>query len=161
MENGGIYVALGTNMGDKQENLHKALTLMHDKGIKILKTSSWYSTEPYGFTDQDPFLNGVVEVAFSGEARELLKMLLHIEKEMKRVRKIHWGPRIIDLDIILFRQEIIDEPELTVPHADMHNRDFVLRPFAEIAPEVVHPVFQKTIQQLFDEIESHNQRFPL
>ena len=100
------------------------------------------------------FLNGVAEVAFSGEAAQLLNKLLQIEKKMMRVRKIHWGPRIIDLDIILFGQKIINEPGLTIPHSDMHNRDFVLRPFVEIAPEAVHPVFQKTIKQLFDEIQS-------
>lgn len=154
MDREKIYVALGTNIGNKQENLQKALALMNDEGIKVIKTSSWYITEPYGFIDQDVFLNGVAEVAFSGEAAQLLNKLLQIEKKMMRVRKIHWGPRIIDLDIILFGQKIINEPGLTIPHSDMHNRDFVLRPFVEIAPEAVHPVFQKTIKQLFDEIQS-------
>lgn len=149
-----IYVALGTNIGKKQENLQKALVLMAEKGIKVIKSSSWYITEPYGFIDQDVFLNGVVEVAFPGEAKQLLELLLKIEKVMMRKRKIHWGPRIIDLDIILFGQQIINEPDLTVPHFDMHNRDFVLRPLVEIAPETLHPIFKKTIQQLFDEIQS-------
>lgn len=149
-----IFVALGTNIGNKQENLQKALLLMDEKGIKVVKSSSWYITEPYGFIDQDVFLNGVVEVAFPGEARQLLELLLNIEEVMMRKRKIHWGPRIIDLDIILFGQQTIKELDLTVPHIDMHNRDFVLRPLVEIAPETFHPIFKKTIQQLFDEIQS-------
>jgi len=155
MNTKNIYVALGTNIGDKQGNIQRALSLMEERGIKVIKSSSLYVTEPYGFLDQDEFLNGVVEVSFPGTPGQLLELLMEIEQEMKRIREIHWGPRIIDLDIILFGQRIIKEPDLIIPHTDMHNRDFVLRPLAEIAPKVVHPVLQKTIQQLFDELHTN------
>ena len=142
------YVALGSNLGDKEANLRKALELLQERGVEIVKTSTFISTEPYGVTDQPTFLNGVCEVRTSLEPLELLHTLLDIEQEMGRVRLRHWGERNIDLDLLLYEDVVMDTPQLKLPHPDMQNRDFVLLPLAEIAPELVHPTLQKTISEL-------------
>ena len=142
------YVALGSNLGDKEANLRKALGLLEERGVEVVQTSSFISTEPYGVTDQPQFLNGVCEVRTSLEPLELLHTLLDIEQEMGRVRLRHWGERNIDLDLLLYEDVVMDTPQLKLPHPDMQNRDFVLLPLAEIAPELVHPTLQKTISEL-------------
>ena len=142
------YVALGSNLGDKEANLRRALELLIESGVEIVKTSTFISTEPYGVTDQPQFLNGVCEVRTSLEPLELLHTLLDIEQEMGRVRLRHWGERNIDLDLLLYEDVVMDTPQLKLPHPDMQNRDFVLLPLAEIAPELVHPTLQKTISEL-------------
>ena len=142
------YIALGSNLGDKEANLRRALELLIERGVEIVKTSTFISTEPYGVTDQPQFLNGVCEVRTSLEPLELLHTLLDIEQEMGRVRLRHWGERNIDLDLLLYEDVVLDTPELKLPHPDMQNRDFVLLPLAEIAPELVHPILQKSIEEL-------------
>ena len=142
------YIALGSNLGDKEANLRRALELLIERGVEIVKTSTFISTEPYGVTDQPTFLNGVCEVRTSLEPLELLHTLLDIEQEMGRVRLRHWGERNIDLDLLLYEDVVMDTPQLKLPHPDMQNRDFVLLPLAEIAPELVHPTLQKTISEL-------------
>lgn len=142
------YVALGSNLGDKEANLRKALELLQERGVEVVKTSSFICTEPYGVTDQPQFLNGVCEVRTSLEPLELLHTLLDMEQEMGRVRLRHWGERNIDLDLLLYEDVVMDTPQLKLPHPDMQNRDFVLLPLAEIAPELVHPTLQKTISEL-------------
>ena len=142
------YIALGSNLGDKEANLRRALELLIERGVEIVKTSTFISTEPYGVTDQPTFLNGVCEVRTSLEPLALLHTLLEIEQEMGRVRLRHWGERNIDLDLLLYEDVVMDTPELKLPHPDMQNRDFVLLPLAEIAPELVHPTLQKTISEL-------------
>ena len=142
------YLALGSNLGDKEANLRRALELLQQRGVEVVKTSSFICTEPYGVTDQPQFLNGVCEVRTSLEPLELLQTLLEIEQEMGRVRLRHWGERNIDLDLLLYEDVVLDTPELILPHPDMQNRDFVLLPLAEIAPELVHPILQKSIEEL-------------
>ena len=142
------YLALGSNLGDKEANLRRALELLQQRGVEVVKTSSFICTEPYGVTDQPQFLNGVCEVRTSLEPIELLHTLLDIEQEMGRVRLRHWGERNIDLDLLLYEDVVMDIPQLKLPHPDMQNRDFVLLPLAEIAPELVHPTLQKTISEL-------------
>ena len=142
------YVALGSNLGDKEANLRRALELLQQRGVEVVKTSSFICTEPYGVTDQPQFLNGVCEVRTSLVPLALLHTLLEIEQEMGRVRLRHWGERNIDLDLLLYEDVVMDTPELKLPHPDMQNRDFVLLPLAEIAPELVHPILQKSIEEL-------------
>ena len=142
------YVALGSNLGDKEANLRKALELLQERGVEVVKTSSFICTEPYGVTDQPQFLNGVCEVRTRMAPLALLHTLLEIEQEMGRVRLRHWGERNIDLDLLLYEDVVMDTPELILPHPDMQNRDFVLLPLAEIAPELVHPILQKSIEEL-------------
>ena len=142
------YIALGSNLGDKEANLRRALELLIERGVEIVKTSTFISTEPYGVTDQPTFLNGVCEVRTSLEPLALLHILLAIEQEMGRVRLRHWGERNIDLDLLLYEDVVLDTGELKLPHPDMQNRDFVLLPLAEIAPKLVHPILQKSIEEL-------------
>ena len=145
------YVALGTNLGSLKENLDEALKRLAEKGLKITNVSTYIDTDPYGVTDQPRFLNAACEVQTELSAQALLKMLLETELEMGRVRLRHWGERVIDLDLIFYGDVVINEPNLIVPHPDMQNRDFVLRPLAEIAPQKQHPLLHKTMAQLWQE----------
>ena len=142
------YIALGSNLGDKEKNLRRALELLEEHGVEVVKVSSFICTEPYGVTDQPQFLNAVCQVRTSLEPLALLHTLLGIEQEMGRVRLRHWGERNIDLDLLLYEDVIMDTPELKLPHPDMQNRDFVLLPLAEIASEFIHPVLHKSIDEL-------------
>ena len=120
------WIALGSNMGNREENIARALKEMKKEGLKLLKISSLIETAPYGRTDQNSFINGVCIVETSCTPEELLECLLSIEKCLGRVRMEHWGPRSIDLDILFYEDNIIDEKNLTVPHPDLQNHRFVL-----------------------------------
>ena len=148
------YVALGSNLGDKEANLQKAVQLLVEHGVEVVKTSDFLCTEPYGVTDQPQFLNAVCCVRTDLEPEELLHLLLSIEQEMGRVRLRHWGERNIDLDLLLYENQILTTDDLKLPHPDMQNRDFVLLPLAEIAPALVHPVLGKTIACLAEELQA-------
>jgi 2-amino-4-hydroxy-6-hydroxymethyldihydropteridine diphosphokinase len=150
------YVALGSNLGNREENLRTALALMEKASIRIRRVSSFYRTEPYGVTDQPEFLNAAAEVEWQDTPEALLKTLLGIENAMGRKRKRHWGERNIDLDLLLFDQEVRQTDFLHLPHPDMQNRSFVLEPLAEIAPDVLHPVFHKTLQALWEALQARN-----
>lgn len=142
------FVALGSNLGDREGNLRRALELLSQNGVEIVKISKFIETEPYGVIDQPRFLNGVCQVKTALKPLELLRLLLAVEKEMGRVRLRHWGERNIDLDLLLYEDAIMDTEELRLPHPDMVNRDFVMLPFAEIAPELKHHVLDKTMAEL-------------
>lgn len=142
------YIALGSNLGDKEKNLRRALLLLTQQGVEVVRVSSFLSTEPYGVTDQPQFLNAVACVRTSLAPLALLDVLLATELAMGRVRLRHWGERNIDLDLLLYEDVVLDMPRLHLPHPDMQNRDFVLLPLAEIAPELKHPTLQKTIYEL-------------
>lgn len=142
------YIALGSNLGDKEKNLRRALLLLTQQGVEVVRVSSFLSTEPYGVTDQPQFLNAVACVRTSLAPLALLDVLLATELSMGRVRLRHWGERNIDLDLLLYEDVVLDTPRLRLPHPDMQNRDFVLLPLAEIAPELKHPTLQKTIWEL-------------
>ncbi len=149
-----VWIALGSNMGDGRKNLDKAVENMNKNGVKVEKISTYIETEPYGYTEQDNFVNAVCIAETELSPRELLKTLLTIELEMGRVRLIRWGPRIIDLDILFYEDLIIDEEDLKVPHIEIQKRSFVLEPMDEISPEKVHPVFKKTVHELLLELNA-------
>lgn len=146
------FIGLGSNLGDKRKNIAIALKRLKDRGIKIIKISSLIETEPYGYKEQDKFLNAVCLVETNCSPHKLLKILLKIEKEMGRVRNIKWGPRIIDLDIIFYDNIILKDEDLVIPHSDAHNRIFVMGPLSEIAPDFVHPVLKKTVKEIYLEL---------
>ncbi len=143
------YLSLGTNMGDKKKNLLEAAEKIGNlENTKITAQSTIIETEPFGYTEQDMFLNSCLEIKTLFTPRELLKELLGIELQMGRVREIKWGPRIIDIDILFFDDEIIGEADLAVPHPWICERMFVLEPLSEIAPNFVHPLEKKTVGTL-------------
>lgn len=143
------YIALGSNMGDSKGHLDGAVeALQQDERIRVLKTADYIATKPYGGVEQDDFLNGAVEVETLYTPEELLYRLHEIEAEHDRERMIHWGPRTLDLDILLYEDVVMDTPDLTIPHKDMHNRDFVLKPMVQIAPYTRHPVLGKSMIEL-------------
>ena len=148
------YIALGSNLGDKEKNLRRALLLLTQQGVEVVRVSSFISTEPYGVTDQPQFLNAVACVRTSLAPLALLDVLLATELAMGRVRLRHWGERNIDLDLLLYEDVVLDLPRLHLPHPDMQNRDFVLLPLAEIAPKLKHPTLQKTIYELKENLMS-------
>lgn len=143
-----VYIAFGSNMGDRYKAAEDAFTLIEKSEMKITKRSKIYETEPYGYTDQPAFINGALEVETELTCRQVLERLLSIELELGRVREFKWGPRIIDLDIIFFNDEIYDEEDLKVPHPDMHNRDFVIKPLNDICPDYIHPILKKCVAEL-------------
>ncbi len=144
-----VYIGLGSNIGDRAANLIAALDMIARLPCCALTgRSGLYSTEPVGFKDQDWFLNAVCCLDFSGSAGDLITDLLRIEKKMGRVRNQRWGPRVIDLDILLFGDERIAQDDLTIPHPLMHLRRFVLMPLNDLAPQARHPVLGITISKL-------------
>ena len=143
-----VYISFGSNIGDREKAIEDALDLVNQNEMKITKRSNIIETEPYGYTDQPTFLNGAIEVETELSCREVLERLLKIEEEVGRVREFKWGPRLIDLDIIFFNDEIYDEEDLKVPHPDMQNRDFVLKPLCEICPDFVHPILKKKVSEI-------------
>ena len=140
-----IYIGLGSNVGVRQLYIDRALDLLA-KTVAIRAISSIYETDPVGYKIQAPFLNSVAEIQTLISPHDLLKRLKKIETEVGRQPRFHWGPREIDLDILMYGNRIIDTPNLTIPHPEMYRRDFVLIPLREIAKNLVHPVLQKEIQ---------------
>lgn len=136
----GIYLLLGSNIGDSEKVLSAAIELIELEIGKVIDASSVYSTKAWGVEDQPDFLNQVVEIESNLDPENLLVKINEIEKKLGRVRFQKWHSRIIDIDILYFGAEIIDTPNLVIPHPENQNRNFVLIPMAEIAPELIHPV---------------------
>lgn len=147
------YIALGSNMGDKRAYIEDAVEgLRNTKGCCVEKVSTLVATEPYGVTEQDEFLNGALKLRTLLTPEELLGRLHELEQAAKRERIIHWGPRTLDLDILLYDDWVVEEDDLCIPHVDMQNREFVLGPMAEIAPYKRHPVYGKTMKEMLAEL---------
>lgn len=142
------YLLIGGNVGNRLENMEKAAGLLGEKVGQIAARSALYETEAWGKEDQAAFLNQVLEINTTLDPRALLQTILSIEKEMGRVRQEKYGPRAIDIDILLFDDQVLKEKELTIPHPQLHQRRFALAPLAEIAPSMIHPVFKKSIDEL-------------
>ena len=143
------YIGLGTNLGDRRANIQAALKKLDNPPImKVVQVSSVYETAPVGVTDQADFYNLAIAVETTLGPRELLDTLLHLENQMGRVRTLHWGPRVIDLDLLLYGDAQITLPGLTVPHPRLRERAFVLVPLAEIAPELALPEDGITVSTL-------------
>lgn len=140
------YLSIGSNIGEREQFLNNAVKkLKETEGIKVAAVSKFIETEPYGNVEQDRFLNGCVGIRTLLTPKELLKRINEIEQEEGRIRTLHWGPRTLDIDILLYDDEKIYTENLIIPHPDMQNRSFVLDPLSEIAPYVIHPVLNKAI----------------
>ncbi len=150
------YIGLGTNIGNKRRNLITAAVLLAERAGDVLSISSFYETEPWGFESDNTFLNAALLLETELEPLQLLSLTQEIEKEMGRTQKSdgEYHDRIIDLDILLYDLCVINEAALVVPHPLMHKRQFVMEPLAEIAPMLVHPVLNKTMLELAEEIDT-------
>lgn len=148
------YLSIGSNLGDKKAYLDFGITALNeDNNIKVTKISPYLETEPYGYTQQDAFLNGCLEIETLYSPHSLLTAINTIEAKADRKREIHWGPRTLDLDIIFYEDTIINDEKLTIPHIDMENRYFVLKPLCDIAPYEINPVNKKSVKEMLNNIK--------
>lgn len=150
-----VYLGIGSNLGDKQANLDRAVELLREEPKnRVIAVSDYILTEPIGEVEQDDFLNGAVYMESMQTPEELLAQIADIEQVLKRIRTVHWGPRTIDVDILLYDDLVMHTGELTIPHPEMCRREFVLQPLAEIAPYAVHPIRKKTVLELKQELKN-------
>lgn len=147
-----VYLSLGTNLGDRLQNLSLALSNLPPM-VELASASPIYETLPWGYTDQPSFLNQVIEARTELAPTELLAFLKQLESQLGRKPSIRYGPRLIDLDILFYAGLVMETPALTIPHPRLTERAFVLVPLADLAPELVHPITGKTIKQLAQEID--------
>jgi 2-amino-4-hydroxy-6-hydroxymethyldihydropteridine diphosphokinase len=151
-----VYLGLGSNLGQREANLAQAVRLLVNSGqVKLLRSSSIYEAEPWGFTDQPSFLNAVLEIATILSPVALLELVKIVEAEVGREPTFRWGPRLIDVDILLYGDQVVqrDEPDLQIPHPRLGERAFVLVPLAELAPELVNPLLKVRVDQLAAGVE--------
>ena len=151
-----VYVAFGSNMGDKEAYIQNAIQdIKENLFFRSVEVSDFYYSKPYGGVIQDDFVNGIIEVETMLEPYELLDALHELEEKANRVRIQHWGPRTLDLDIIFYDDLILDEKELQIPHKDMSNRDFVLLPLAQLTGEKRHPILKLTVEEMVQNLKNH------
>ena len=147
------YLSLGSNLGDKAENLRRAREKLAHRGIQIQRVSLLYQTEPVDYKDQDWFLNQVLQIVTFLEPEPLPDFCLQVESDLGRVRRVPRGPRLIDIDVLLYDRIILNLPRVQIPHSRLHLRRFVLEPLVAIAPDALHPTFQKTASILLRECQ--------
>jgi 2-amino-4-hydroxy-6-hydroxymethyldihydropteridine diphosphokinase len=155
--NAVVYLSLGSNLGDREKNLRQAIAALPQTGARAIRVSSFYETEPVDYTDQPWFLNCVVEAETAHPAIELFHRVRAIESRMGSKKEFAKGPRLLDIDILLYGMESIDVPELQVPHPRMIERRFVLAPLAELAPELRHPSWSATAAELLAQVRDRSE----
>ena len=150
-----VFLLLGSNLGDRIQLLKQAINCIEAEIAPVVKQSAVYETQSWGKTDSPDYLNQVVLIQTELSAQIVLQKILNIEWKIGRVREEKWGPRLIDIDILFYGDALIDEPELQVPHPELHKRRFTLSPLAEIAPNFIHPTLNKNILQLKNELNDN------
>jgi 2-amino-4-hydroxy-6-hydroxymethyldihydropteridine diphosphokinase len=146
------YLGIGSNLGYREENCKRAIGLLEKAGIKVTNRSSMRETDPWGVKDQPKFINMAIEIETSLRPHDLLALLKKIEDKVGRKTSSRWGPREIDLDILFYNETVLETGDLIIPHPGIEKREFVLKPLADIAPDLVHPVFKKRISEMLREI---------
>jgi 2-amino-4-hydroxy-6-hydroxymethyldihydropteridine diphosphokinase len=150
-----VFLLLGSNLGDRSLLLKQAIMCIEEEIAPVIKQSAVYETQSWGKTDSPDYLNQVILIQTELSAQIILQSILNIEWKIGRVREEKWGPRLIDIDILFYGDAFIDEPELKVPHPELHKRQFTLEPLAEIAPDFIHPTLHKNILQLKNELNDN------
>lgn len=146
-----VFLGLGANVGDKKANIKKAIELLKEK-IANIAVASIYETKPWGYKEQDNFLNTAIKGNTRLSPSELFKFVKDIEKKLGRIKRFKWGPREIDIDVLFYNDKIYKDHNLEIPHSRLHERDFVLKPLMNLEPEFIHPIFKRTIKQLHSEL---------
>ena len=150
------YIGIGSNIGERERNLNCAIEMLNlAYEVEVTAVSSFINTTPIGYKEQPDFLNAAVEMITTLSAQKLLLVCQEIEKNLKRERIIRWGPRTIDLDILLYGDLILNEDNFTIPHPRMHEREFVLKPLTEIAPQAFHPVLEQVVSDIYHSLQSN------
>ena len=153
-----VYLSIGSNMGDREGYLDLAIDQLNAlPDTKVTAVSDYLETKPYGYVEQDDFLNGALEIETLKTPKELLETTLGIEKEAHRERLVHWGPRTLDIDILFYDDLILMDEKLTIPHVEIPKRDFVLEPLSAIAPYYMHPVYHKSVIQMLGELQKKDE----
>lgn len=149
------YIGVGSNLGDREGNIENAIKKINESGVtKVTKESLKYETKPVGYLNQDNFINCALEIKTLLTPEKLIKLLLSVEKELKRERVIKWGPRTIDLDVLLYDDIVTSSEDVIVPHPRMHERMFVLKPLSDIAPYVIHPILNERIYAIAEKLNN-------
>ena len=153
------YLSVGSNMGDRAENCRKGIRLLDEQEhTSVVKSSPFYQTEPVDYLDQDWFVNGIIQVKTTLSPAKLLETVKGIERQVgRKTGVVRFGPRILDMDIILYDSRIVNQPDIEIPHPRMHKRCFVLKPLCDIDPDIVHPVLQQTMHALLEAIDHQGQ----
>jgi 2-amino-4-hydroxy-6-hydroxymethyldihydropteridine diphosphokinase len=152
-----VYLALGANVGNKKAGISNAIKLLTNK-LKNVRRAPLYTTKPVGYTKQADFLNTAISGQTDLSPRQLLKYIKEVERQVGRVQRLRWGPREIDIDIIFYGDVVLETSSLTIPHPRFRTRDFVLQPLADLNPELVDPLTQKTVSQLLGEVSNRSLR---
>jgi 2-amino-4-hydroxy-6-hydroxymethyldihydropteridine diphosphokinase len=147
-----VYIALGTNLGDRPANLRAAIRSM-PPAVRVLAESHVYETPPWGYEDQPAFLNMVFKAETKLGPEALLGYLKQLEVKLGREQNFRWGPRLIDLDILFYDDLVLNSPPLVIPHPRLHERAFVLVPLADVAPDLIHPIFKRSVREFLAEID--------
>lgn len=152
-----VYLALGTNLGDRSANLRAAVAALPPK-VEVSNESRIYETPPWGFENQPAFLNMAIKGRTNLEPQSLLRHLKELEVQLGREQSFRWGPRLIDIDILFYDDLVVDTLSLVIPHPRLQERAFVLVPLADLAPDLVHPILEKTVKEMLADVDASNIR---